>query len=122
MESTVKFPWFREELIRNLKDLSDKVYQQRVWVDKIYPHDNFYDDFTQQVNFLGDAGFFYNPKDTVGDIVKNEKELNAVMEVVYAIDKIFNQYGKELSDKEYISLPEWQEVIEKAKIAKEIVK
>lgn len=53
----------------------------------------------------------------IGYCLNDAKEAEAVSAVCAAIGGIFDKYGNEKSDTEYIAYPEWQDVIESAKNA-----
>ena len=123
MEQTIKYPWMREQLIGSIETLSDIDYQRKAWVQHEFPEGVEWDDLDLHFKFLFDGPDIYDYLDeSIGDILKNETELKAVKEMLNEMMNIFKEYGTELTDEEYINLPEWQEVIEKAKIVKEIVK
>lgn len=106
-------PTMREELIWYVTVLSDKDFQRRRWVEI---GDNAFD---FSVHFLfDDTQLASNPELYIGYILKDEEEAEAVQELCQAIDDIFDEYGTNLSDATYISLPEWTHVIEAARRAK----
>ncbi len=108
----------REELIDYLKGLADPEYQQRVWVqglpDPTIEHDEL--DFT--IHFLyDDTHLAEDLYLTIGSILHNDKEAEAVKRLIASLEVIFSKYGLDLDDSDYIKLPEWTSVVECAKTA-----
>ena len=115
--SELKFPSMREELISYLSGLSDLDYQYRAWVERSSPGLD-YDELNYTVHFLyDDTGLAENASDWIGLVLKDEKEARSVANVVSALDVIFDKYGTELSDKEYLEKKEWLWVVSASKDA-----
>ena len=115
--SELKFPGMREELISYLSGLSDLDYQYRAWVERSSPGLD-YDELNYTVHFLyDDTGLAENASDWIGLVLKDEKEARSVANVVSALDVIFDKYGTELSDKEYLEKKEWLWVVSASKDA-----
>lgn len=114
----MKFPEMRNELISNLEGLSDLRYQQDCWVNGRCPAPVEYDCFDLPVHFLfDDTDLHCDPESLIGDILKDKKEAELISDVCVAIDNIFQKYGTELSDQEYLELSEWVEVLRSSKTA-----
>lgn len=119
--SELKFPSMREELISYLSGLSDLDYQYRAWVERSSPGLD-YDELNYTVHFLyDDTGLAENASDWIGLVLKDEKEARSVANVVSALDVIFDKYGTELSDKEYLEKKEWSWVVDASKSALSIL-
>ncbi|OOW00167.1 MULTISPECIES: SCO4402 family protein [Pseudomonas] len=119
--SELKFPSMREELISYLSGLSDLDYQYRAWVERSSPGLD-YDELNYTVHFLyDDTGLAENASDWIGLVLKDEKEARSVANVVSALDVIFDKYGTELSDKEYLEKKEWLWVVSASKDALSIL-
>jgi hypothetical protein len=58
-----------------------------------------------------------NPYETIGYILHDNKEAEAVKQLVASLETIFSKYGLDLDDAGYIVLPEWTNVIDSAKTA-----
>lgn len=109
-------PTMREELVWYVTVLSDKDFQRKRWVE------TGGNSFDFSVHFLfDDTQLASNPEKYIGYILKDEEEAKAVQELCQAIDEIFDEYGTNLSDATYISLPEWNSVIEAARRAKTLI-
>jgi len=119
--SIVEFPYMRTELISYIKGLSDKNYQYNEWV--LHKGESCtYDEFDYTVHFLyDDTDISENADDYIGSIFLDKKEADSVRNIVEKIDIIFDKYGLELSDEEYIEKPEWNDVIEAAQKARNIL-
>jgi hypothetical protein len=119
----IQLPHKREELIYYLTALADPVYQHRVWLKHEFPPGIVYDCFDYAVNFFfDDTALADAPQETIGWILENEEEMQAVSKVINAVDEVLNKLGTELTDEQYINSPEWQSVIESAKAALLVLK
>ena len=112
----------REELIHNLKALSDRNYQESAWVREEFSEGIEYDNFDLAINFLfDDTCLADNPKDLIGYCLINKQEAELVCSVTKSIDKLLSELGNDLSDSEYISSPLWEDVIQSARQAYKVV-
>ncbi|AVS82381.1 hypothetical protein C8244_16360 [Paracidovorax avenae] len=67
------------------------------------------------VNFLfNDSGLSDDPAGAVG-LFLLENEMDGIIEIMRRMDIIFEKYGDHCSDLDYISRPEWNDVIMSAK-------
>jgi len=115
--SELKFPGMRNELIHYIQALSDPKYQRIAWVEDSLGGIK-HDEFDYAVHFLyDDTNLAKNPDPDIGIILKDKKESDSIKQLVKEIDFIFERYGLKLTDEEYISKPEWKNVIIKAKEA-----
>lgn len=112
----VKYPEMRRELEVVVEGLADPAYQRRVWVDG-QPEDGVeHDEFGLAVHFLfDDSSLAQDALSTIGWILKDASEAESVTALVRAIDVVLNRYGTNLSDAEYIEVPEWRFVVVAAK-------
>lgn len=115
----LEFPDMRAEVVELLRSLADRKYQQRVWVDKIYPHDNFYDDFTMTVNILDDIRVLDQPEVQIGGVLASEAEAQLMRAVSASLNRLFDEYGTDRTDEFYIHAPEWRVVVDSAGAALE---
>ncbi|MFI0262550.1 hypothetical protein ACH4OW_26325 [Streptomyces sp. NPDC017056] len=120
-ESNVELPDMRAEVVSAVRALSDREYQQRVWVGRIYPHPGFFDDFTLNVNILGDAGVWDSPRDAIGYTLASETEAAAMGSLVAHLEKVIEDVGSESPDSDFLASPLWQEVVEAARNALELL-
>jgi len=109
----------RSELIDYLNSLADLDYQRRVWVNGERFDKIVHDEMDYAIHFLyDDTDLASNPKDTIGWFLLNDEEADIIAKLVAAIDRIFLIYGMDLSDNDYISAPEWVDVLVAAQNAK----
>lgn len=112
--SDLKFPEMRVELINSLQDLSDMETQRRAWGAYGAPTGTLDD----AVHFLfDDTNLETEPFEHVGLIFKNTQEAKVVHALIKELNAIFDKYGTELGDLEYVGKPEWSNVIGSATIA-----
>ncbi|MCP1513888.1 SCO4402 family protein [Pseudomonas rhodesiae] len=119
--SELKFPSMREELISYLSGLSDLEYQYQAWVERSSPGLD-YDELNYTIHFLyDDTGLAENASNWIGLVLRDEIEARSVENVVSALDLVFDKYGTELSDKEYLEKKEWLWVVNASKDALSIL-
>uniref|UniRef100_A0AAU2UVQ3 Uncharacterized protein n=1 Tax=Streptomyces sp. NBC_00003 TaxID=2903608 RepID=A0AAU2UVQ3_9ACTN len=114
----VKLPEMRAEVISALRALSDPDYQQRVWIDRIYPKPNFYDDFTLNVNTLyDDTTVFADPEAALGYTLATEAEVRAMRALADALNSALDTVGRAASDAESMASGSWPGVAAAARDA-----
>lgn len=114
----MKYPEMRNRLLLCLECLSDFSYQKSCWVAHICPDGVKQDELDYSVDFLFDDTTLYaNPERYIGAILRNREEADVVRLLCQKIDEIYQKYGGELTDAEYIALPEWNNVLEAAQSA-----
>lgn len=107
----------RDELISYLEGLSSADYQYSAWVSRS-SSDIAYDELNYTIHFLyDDTDLATDPRSWVGIILRGENEVRAISDAVKNIDKVFDKYGTCLADEEYLTKPEWANVIESSKNA-----
>jgi hypothetical protein len=112
----------RKELISNLQSLSNWEYQKKCWILNECPNGVEYDELDYAIHFLfDDTELASDSESTIGFILKDKIEAQAVKSVCDELDKIFDKYGLDKTDEEYISLVEWKTVIESASKALKIL-
>lgn len=108
----VKYPEMRKELEEHLRALADPAYQRRVWVDGQAEGAVQHDEFDYAMHFLyDDTELASDAHSTVGWILNDASEAECITALVNSIDVVFERYGTELSDAEYIELPEWRTLV-----------
>ncbi len=96
-----------------MRVLNDPSYQTNRWVN----HEK-YGSFDDVIHCLfDDSGFEREPRGTIGVLLFEEKEADLIKDTIDLIDELFDKYGKNLSDAEYIAKPEWPGVMASAKKA-----
>lgn len=114
-QAVIRYPEMRAEVVEAVRALSDLEYQQRVWVRRELPHPGYHDDFRLNVHILyDDTTVFEDPATAVGDILRGEEEVRALMPLKAALDAVFAEHGTERTDEEYLGQPGWAAVLDAA--------
>lgn len=109
---SVLFPYMRLNVIEALRQLSDFDYQQKHWIGGSVPSSRLSLRFADAVHWLfDDTALIDDPESCVGDILKNDAELRAVLEAMRAVEVIYHIYGYNLIDIEYTQKPKWAAVV-----------
>ncbi|GII66870.1 hypothetical protein Skr01_69550 [Sphaerisporangium krabiense] len=120
--TNVKYPEARAEVVLAIKSLADVDYQQRVWVERLYPQPGYYDDFTQNIHILyDDTAVLEDPISAVGIYLKSRDEADALISVARALENIFADLGTERPDADYLRSPLWGAVVEAAARASQVM-
>ncbi|MFI2240924.1 SCO4402 family protein [Streptomyces chrestomyceticus] len=114
---SVEFPERRDEVISAVRALSDPEYQRRVWVERAYPQSGFFDDFTLNVNILGDAGVWDYPRETIGCTLASVAEAEAMESLVARLEETLEGVGRESPDSDFLASCLWPGVVEAARSA-----
>jgi hypothetical protein len=115
---SIKFPDMRMNVLSNLHSLSNEQHQRRCWV-----RHEAYDCFDEVIHALfDDSGFDRGPNSSIGVLLFDEREADHIRAAMDLIDTLFAKYGKELSDADYMSKPEWRGIVAGAKDALEVMK
>ncbi|MGP4847658.1 SCO4402 family protein, partial [Marinobacter sp. 1Y8] len=107
----VENPAKRDELIDELRCLSDHAYLVKHWVDLDYDTSKIIINFDETVHFFfDDTPLADDPSQWVGYCLLNEAEVQSVSKVVFAIDEVLSRHGSGLTDEEYLNTKEWPQV------------
>ena len=102
----------RNELIDYLKGLADKTYQYDCWVNNKCPDNVENDELDYAVHFLfDDTNLSSDPESHIGDILKCSEEVQVIKNVCTQLSNIFEKYGYDRTDEEYICLDDWDLVV-----------
>lgn len=113
-ESYFKYPFLRRELLMCMQALAGKDYQNTAWVNRSFPPGIEWDSLGVAVNFIfNDSGLSDDAVGAIG-LFLVEDELGGVVKVIEKMEVVFEKYGDHCSDLEYISQPEWSDVVESA--------
>jgi hypothetical protein len=119
----MKFPEQRQELIETLQALSDRNYQESVWLKKEYSDRVIYDCLDYVIHFLfDDTSLADEPEKLIGYILANQEEVELIREVIKALDKLLSELGIDKTDAEYLSSILWNDVIKTAQKAYQTIK
>jgi hypothetical protein len=117
----LRYPDLRDEVIAHVSHLADPEYQDRVWVRREYPTPDYYDDFSQTFEALEDLGALEDPDRAVGSYLRTTAEAGALAELGECFRRLFDRYGTDISDAEYLRTAEWSEVVRLAGIVRELL-
>lgn len=111
----VQFPEMRATVLEAAQALADREYQQRVWLECQYPHDNFYDDLDQQVHALyDDCAVLPDPGRALGTILIGNEEIAALASLDRALSPLIDDLGN-APDAVYLADPQWCAVLAAAR-------
>ena len=120
--NSVRLPEMRMNVISAIEALADREYQRRVWIDRKYPSEGYYDDFTLNINILyDDTLVLRGPRATLGLILESEEEVAVLDELASALNALFEVEGTEKEDWEYIESPFWERVVQSASAALQVM-
>lgn len=114
MESSqLKYPQIRENLKYYTAELaSDNI--EELWSNSENTG-NLSENIEYIIHFFfDDTSFSTDVSAYIGLALNNDSEAKAVRELVDGLNSLFDTYGTGLSDKDYISKPEWQEIKRRA--------
>ena len=116
----VEWPEGREEIITNVIALSDIDFQKRVWLHQDKWEEVGYGNFDLAVHcFFDDHSLLSeDTHSAIGIYLLDANEADAIKILTLKIDQILGRYGTSLKDEQYIEKPEWQEILNAAKVAR----
>ncbi|MCN9243085.1 hypothetical protein NGF19_20160 [Streptomyces sp. RY43-2] len=118
----VGFPDMRRNVISAVRALADAEYQRRVWIERIYPREGYYDDFTLNLNILYDDTLVLDdPASTLGTVLRSEGEVSAMEALASAVDALLQREGDGRMDADYMASPLWDAVLRSALVAYEVM-
>jgi hypothetical protein len=108
--------------VRAVEHLADPEFQQRVWVRRELPHPDYAGNFDLAVHILyDDTTVLEDPAGSIGDLLRDQAEAEAMAALGRALDAIFEDLGTTLSDAEYVSAPQWAAVVSAARAALDVL-
>ncbi len=111
----MKYPEMRNDLVGYLGGLSSLSYQRACWANENCPEGIKHDEFDYVIHFLfDDTTLSSEPEKWIGLCLRNDKEAELIKLICTKIENVLQKYGDELTDAEYIELPEWQVVVDTA--------
>lgn len=112
----IQFPSMRNEVVYALASLSDRAYQQRVWIDRIMPTPTFHDDLDLNVHILfDDTDVCLHPERWVGQVLY-PAEVEPLHDLGEVLDATIDDLG-DAPDTDYLADPRWDKVIRLARVA-----
>ena len=111
----------RSELLHTLEELSDPEYQRLNWVEG--RSGNPWVSFDEIVHFFFDDTDLGDDAGTeIGFTLLDEAEANVVSAVTSALDSLLKLRGTKLTDAQYITSPEWQGIVDRARHAAALIR
>jgi hypothetical protein len=113
--SGVAFPDMRGNAVSAVRALADETYQRRVWIDRDYPEDGYYDDFAMNLHILfDDTLVLEDPAAMLGMVLKSREEVDVMAALADALNALLDSEGSERTDAEYVVSPLWGAVVRAA--------
>ena len=113
----LRYPEMRAEVIAALTSLSDRDYQQRVWVERRMPGPNYDDSLDTVVHTLfDDIDVCVDPERWVG-LVLQPGEVEALQAVGSVFRSVLDDLG-DVADADYLADARWPEVVSRAASAR----
>lgn len=112
----VRYPELRQEVILNLAHLADAEYQQRVWMRREYPREDYFDDLTLTINVLYDLQVLPDPGELTAGIIIWSDEVAPLEALARILDPLIRALGNR-PDSDYMDDPLWPSVMLTAKHA-----
>ncbi|WP_435827000.1 SCO4402 family protein [Nocardia fluminea] len=108
----------RSSVVSAVRALADPVYQQRIWLERRYPHPGFYDDLDQRIHTLyDDSTVLPDPSRRVGTIlIGNNDELVALSNLDRVLSPLIDDLG-DVPDSKYLGDERWRDVVAAAREA-----
>lgn len=114
--SDLEFPFMRDEVISALESLSDRGYQQRVWIERIMPTPMYHDDLDLTIHALfDDTEVCLNPEEWVGSVLY-PSEVQVMQQLGQHFGAVIDDLGN-VADADYLADPRWAEVVRLARVA-----
>ena len=111
---TLEYPTMRDELVEYLQQLTNPHLCR--------PGHSVPDSLDYAVHFLfDDTPLADDPQRAVGYFLLNADEADVVSRVIEALDRLFQIYGTERSDRFYVRQSEWESVRSAAERALEVL-
>ncbi|MFD3591462.1 hypothetical protein ACFWU5_01950 [Nocardia sp. NPDC058640] len=113
----VQYPEMRMSVIDALESFADPDYQRRVWINRQFPHANFYDDLDLNVSILyDDCVVVPDPRSRIGTVLVDGPEVDRLIELDQVLDPMISRLGN-ASDSTYLGDSEWPLVVTAARAA-----
>lgn len=119
----IEFPGMRRELIGAICYLSDKEMQLIKWADSNYPH-AFWNNLDFSLDTLLDCTNYLDNSENpiaIGVTLRDKIEADYVRDVAQKLKKVIKEIGIEQPDSAYLNSPLWDDVVEAAKHAYEVL-
>jgi hypothetical protein len=114
----IQFPGMRREFILDVHDMFDKNMQQTNWIVENNNY-GFWANLRDRLDILDilDSNF----KNSIGVIFRDQNEANIARQLAVTLDKTLDKIGIEQTDSAYLNSPLWDDVVEAAKHAYDVL-
>ncbi|WP_410870178.1 SCO4402 family protein [Nocardia sp. A7] len=113
----VQYPEMRKSVIEALASFADPEYQRRVWINRQFPQENFYDDLDVNVSILyDDCVVVPDPRSRIGTVLVDTPEVDRLIELDQVLDPLIRRLGN-APDATYLGDSEWPLVVAAARAA-----
>ncbi len=111
--SPVRFPEMRAEAVGAVRALSDRAYQDRVWIRRELPTPTFMDGLDLNVHILfDDTRVLPDPTPVVG-VVIHADEVESLQALGDVLALLIDDLG-DVPDADYLADPRWAQVVDAA--------
>lgn len=116
----VTFPAMRAEVRAALESLSDRDYQQRVWIEHRLPQPDYYDELKHEIHLLfDDIDVCVDPDRWVGDVLLLD-EVESLRQLGQTFSELLDEPAL-VTYADYLADPRWAEVVRRAKVALDVM-
>ncbi|UGT57208.1 SCO4402 family protein [Nocardia asteroides] len=113
----VGYPEMRKSVMDALESFADPDYQWRVWRNREFPHENFYDDLDLNVSILyDDCVVVPDPRSRIGTVLVAGPEVERLIELDQVLGPMIRRLGN-APDATYLGDSEWPLVVAAARAA-----
>lgn len=112
----------RNTLLSYLRLFSDNEYQRRIWIEENYPPDGQFITLRSAIEyFFNDIEINNVPERGLGFYFKDQAEVNAIRAFSTRLKIMIDLIGLNVSDVSYVRYPLWNEVLQAAKNAVDLM-
>lgn len=113
----VQYPEMRKSVIEALESFADPDYQRRVWINRQFPQEDFYDDLDVNVSILyDDCVVVPDPRSRIGTVLVDGPEVDRLIELDQVLGPMIRRLGN-APDATYLGDSEWPLVVAAARAA-----
>ncbi|MDA3647199.1 hypothetical protein LZ318_12940 [Saccharopolyspora indica] len=117
----IEFPEMRAQVLDAIESLADVEHQQRIWIEKDYPHPGYYEDFTLNVNLLYDDTLVLPaPENAIGSVLHPD-EVEPLRRLGAALDELLDDLG-DASDEEFLADRRWSGIVDRATAVRDVMR
>ena len=114
MVDDVDFPMMRIEAIGAVQSLADRNLQERMWINRTFPHEGYFEDLTLNIHILyDDTQVLPDPSTQLGSVLVSQAEVDALQELDGVLSPIIKRLG-DRPDADYLADAQWLAVVQRA--------